>query len=35
VQALFDYHPGRSLAEEAPVQTFREDELTAMGERPH
>jgi formate dehydrogenase subunit beta len=35
VQALFDYHPGRSLDEEAPVQTFREDELAAMGERPH
>jgi formate dehydrogenase subunit beta len=34
-QAIFDYHPGRSLAEEAPVQTFREDELTAMGEKPH
>ena len=35
VQALFDYHPGRSLAEAAPVQEFREDELTALGERPH
>jgi len=35
VQALFDYHPGRSLDEAAPVQEFREDELTAMGERPH
>ena len=34
-QALFDYHPGRSLAEAAPVQEFREDELTALGERPH
>jgi formate dehydrogenase subunit beta len=34
VQALFDYHPGRSLEEPAPVQEFREDELTAMGERP-
>jgi formate dehydrogenase subunit beta len=34
VQALFDYHPGRSLDEPAPVQEFREDELTAMGERP-
>jgi formate dehydrogenase subunit beta len=33
VQALFDYHPGRSLAEAAPVQEFREDELTALGER--
>ena len=35
VQALFDYHPGRSLGEAAPVQEFREDELTALGERPH
>jgi len=35
VQALFDYHPGRSLEEAAPVQEFREDELTALGERPH
>ncbi len=35
VQALFDYHPGRSLAEAAPVQEFREEELTALGERPH
>lgn len=34
-QVLFDYHPGRSLEEAAPVQEFREDELTAMGERPH
>jgi formate dehydrogenase subunit beta len=34
-QALFEYHPGRSLEEAAPVQEFREDELTAMGERPH
>jgi formate dehydrogenase subunit beta len=34
VQALFDYHPGRSLDEPAPVQEFREDELTALGERP-
>ena len=34
-QALFDYHPGRSLEEPAPVQEFREDELTALGERPH
>jgi formate dehydrogenase (coenzyme F420) beta subunit len=33
-QAIFDYHPGRSLDEAAPVQEFREDELTAMGERP-
>jgi formate dehydrogenase subunit beta len=35
VQAIFDYHPGRSLQEAAPVQEFREDELTALGERPH
>jgi formate dehydrogenase subunit beta len=35
VQALFDYHPGRSLEDAAPVQEFREDELTALGERPH
>jgi formate dehydrogenase subunit beta len=35
VQAIFDYHPGRSLDEAAPVQEFREDELTAMGEKPH
>jgi formate dehydrogenase subunit beta len=35
VQALFDYHPGRSLEEAAPVQEFREDELTTLGTRPH
>ena len=34
-QAIFDYHPGRSVGEAAPVQEFREDELTALGERPH
>lgn len=34
-QAIFDYHPGRSLDEAAPVQEFREDELTSMGKRPH
>jgi formate dehydrogenase subunit beta len=34
-QAIFDYHPGHSLAEAAPVQEFREDELTTLGERPH
>jgi formate dehydrogenase subunit beta len=33
VQALFDYVPGRSLEEELPVATFREDELTSLGER--
>jgi formate dehydrogenase subunit beta len=35
VQAVFEYHPGRSLEETAPVQEFREDELTDLGERPH
>ena len=35
VQALFEYHPGRSLEEAAPVQEFREDELKELGERPH
>jgi len=34
-QAIFDYQPGRSLDDAAPVQEFREDELTALGERPH
>jgi formate dehydrogenase subunit beta len=34
VQALFDYHPGRSLEEPAPVQEFREDELMTLGQRP-
>ncbi len=33
VQALFDYVPGRSLEEKPPVATFREDELTSLGER--
>ncbi len=33
-QAIFDYHPGRSLEEEVPVATFREDELTDLGEAP-
>ncbi len=32
VQALFAYLPGRSLEEEVPLATFREDELTALGE---
>ena len=32
VQALFDYLPGRSLEEEVPLATFREEELTALGE---
>ena len=30
-QAIFDYHPGRSLEEEVPVSTFREDELAELG----
>ena len=34
VQAIFDYHPGQSLEEAAPVQEFREEELVALGERP-
>jgi formate dehydrogenase subunit beta len=33
-QALYDYVAGRSLKEEVPLATFREDELTALGERP-
>jgi formate dehydrogenase subunit beta len=32
-QAIFDYHPGRSLEEEVPVSTFREDELAELGKR--
>ena len=35
VQGIFEYQPGRSLEETAPVQEFREDELTELGERPH
>jgi formate dehydrogenase subunit beta len=35
VQAIFEYHPGQSLEEAAPVQEFREEELTTMGERSH
>jgi formate dehydrogenase subunit beta len=34
VQALFDYSPGRSLDDAAPVQEFREEELTTLGVRP-
>lgn len=30
VQALFDYEPGRSLDDEVPVATFREDELQGV-----
>lgn len=33
VQALFDYEPGRSLEDEIPLSTFREDELSYMGEK--
>jgi len=33
-QALYNYVAGRSLEEEVPLATFREDELTALGERP-
>jgi formate dehydrogenase subunit beta len=31
VQKLFDYVPGRSLDEELPLTTFREEELTDIG----
>jgi formate dehydrogenase subunit beta len=34
VQALFDYTPGRSVDEEPPVATFREDELQAESGAP-
>jgi formate dehydrogenase subunit beta len=30
VQALFDYVPGRSLEEEMPVTTFKEEELPGV-----
>jgi formate dehydrogenase subunit beta len=33
-QAIYDYVAGRSLEEEVPLATFREDELTSLGERP-
>lgn len=33
-QAIYNYVAGRSLEEEVPLATFREDELTALGERP-
>ncbi|MBC7251370.1 MAG: 4Fe-4S dicluster domain-containing protein [Anaerolineae bacterium] len=33
VRAIFDYVPGRSLEEELPLATFREDELTELGEK--
>lgn len=32
VQAMFDYLPGRSLEDELPLATFKEDELTELGE---
>lgn len=31
VQALFDYKPGRSVDEENPQSTFKEDEFPAAG----
>ncbi|HDS08675.1 MAG TPA: (Fe-S)-binding protein [Firmicutes bacterium] len=31
-QALFNYEAGRSFEEELPISTFREDELTELGE---
>ena len=31
VQKAFDYVPGRSLEEELPLTTFREDELGEVG----
>jgi hypothetical protein len=34
VQAIFDYHPGQSLEEAAPVQEFHEEELVALGTKP-
>ena len=30
-QAIFDYKPGRNLEEEAPLATFKEDELKELG----
>lgn len=33
VQKIFDYVPGRSLEEELPLATFKEDELQEVGER--
>ncbi len=32
-QALFDYVPGRDIAEPLPVATFKQDEFAALGER--
>jgi len=31
VQKIFDYVPGRSLEEELPLATFKEDELQEVG----
>jgi formate dehydrogenase subunit beta len=31
VQALFDYQAGRSLEEELPLTTFKEEELVELG----
>jgi hypothetical protein len=31
VQKVFDYVPGRSLDEELPLTTFREEELPEIG----
>jgi hypothetical protein len=31
VQKVFDYVPGRSLEEELPLATFKEDELKEVG----
>ncbi|MCU0722548.1 MAG: 4Fe-4S dicluster domain-containing protein, partial [Planctomycetes bacterium] len=33
VQALFQYEPGKSLGDEIPLSTFREDELQVFGGR--
>lgn len=33
VQRMFDYLPGRSLEDELPLATFKEDELGELGER--
>jgi formate dehydrogenase subunit beta len=33
IQKVFDYVPGRSLADELPLSTFKEDELQEIGEK--
>jgi len=33
VQKLFDYTPGRSVEDELPLATFKEDELEWVGEK--